>query len=194
MRWTRQRRRATGVCRAGHPVSDQPARGRTALQRLRQDFGRRHMAGRGLGGGCCGRRSRVVLASVADVKLAEAASSQPGFDGPLIRSATVTKKNSSPGRARRKPLKPLRGESRVISGVLVVTTVCLLPMHTGCGAPGTRLSLRPHPFEGSDFAKPRTVRAARSRAHALLGFDAFSSRCRRLRNGLSVPIFRGHAF
>src|SRR5437588_592750 len=30
----------------------------------------------------------------------------------------------------------MRGESRVISGVLVVTTVCLLPMHTGCGCSG----------------------------------------------------------
>jgi hypothetical protein len=151
MRWTRQRRRATGVCRAGHPVSDQPARGRTALQCLRQDFGRRHMAGRGLGRGRCGRRSRVVLASVADVKLAEAASSQPGFDGPSIRSATVTKRNSSPGRARRKPLKPLRGESRVISGVLVVTTVCLLPMHTGCGCFGHPAFPAPSVIRGTKF-------------------------------------------
>ena len=31
------------------------------------------------------------------------------------------KTNSSPGRARHKPLKPLRGESRVISGATVVT-------------------------------------------------------------------------
>ena len=44
------------------------------------------------------------------------------------------KRNSSPGRARRKPLKPLRGECRV-SGVPVVTTVCTLPRHTGCGCP-----------------------------------------------------------
>jgi hypothetical protein len=153
MRWTRQRRRATGVCRAGHPVSEQPARGRTALQCLRQDFDRRHMAGRGLGRGCCGRRSRVVLASVADVKLAEAASSQPGFDRPSIRSATVTKRNSSPGRARRKPLKPLRGESRVISGVLVVTIVCLLPMHTGCGCSGHPAFPAPSPFRGQRFCK-----------------------------------------
>jgi len=135
----------------GSPVSDQPARGRTALQCLRQDFGRRHMAGRGLGRGRCGRRSRVVLASVADVKLAEAASSQPGFGGPSIRSATVTKRNSSPGRARRKPLKPLRGESRVISGVLVVTTVCLLPMHTGCGCSGHPAFPAPSVFEGQSF-------------------------------------------
>ncbi len=42
-------------------------------------------------GGCCVRRSRVVLASVADVKLAEAKPAQPGADTPSIRSATVTK-------------------------------------------------------------------------------------------------------
>ena len=35
------------------------------------------------------------------------------------------KKPGSPGRARRKPLKPLRGECRAFSGVTVVTT-CVL--------------------------------------------------------------------
>src|SRR5436190_10653874 len=40
---------------------------------------------------------------------------------------TVTRRIRSPGRARNKPLKPLRGECRVISGVTVVTTlVCSL--------------------------------------------------------------------
>ena len=44
-------------------VSDRAARGRTALQRLRQDFGRLHAGGLGIGGGCCVRQSRVVLTS-----------------------------------------------------------------------------------------------------------------------------------
>jgi hypothetical protein len=61
----------------------------------------------------------------------------------------VTKRNSSPGRARRKPLKPLRGESRVTSGVLVVTTVCLLPMHTGCGCIGHPAFPAPSVFRGT---------------------------------------------
>ena len=66
-------------------VSDRAARGRTALQRLRQDFGRLHAGGLGIGGGCCVRQSRVVLAPVAGVKLAEVVRTRPGFDQPLIR-------------------------------------------------------------------------------------------------------------
>jgi hypothetical protein len=60
------------------PVSERSARGRTALQRLRQNLGGRHMAGRSVWRGGCVRRSRVVLASVADVKLAEAKPARPG--------------------------------------------------------------------------------------------------------------------
>jgi EcoEI R protein C-terminal len=73
-----------------------PARGRTAFQRLRQSFGWRHMAGCRLGGGRCVRRSRVVLASVADVKSAEAR--QPNRVLTNLNPQTrVTKRNSSPG-------------------------------------------------------------------------------------------------
>jgi hypothetical protein len=43
----------------------------------------------------------------------------------------------------------LRGESRVISGVLVVTTVCYYQCTRAAGAPGTRLSLLP-PFSRED--------------------------------------------
>ena len=46
------------------------------------------------------------------------------------------KTNSSPGRARRKPLKPLRAGMPGDSGATVVTTLCLLPMHRGCGCIG----------------------------------------------------------
>jgi hypothetical protein len=79
--------------------------------------------------------------------------------------ATVTKRNSSPGRARRKPLKPLRGESRVISGVPVVTTVCYYQCTRAAGAPGTRLSLLPPFFEGQCSCRPRAHRAAGMRCH-----------------------------
>jgi hypothetical protein len=59
------------------------------------------------------------------------------------------KRNSSPRRARRKPLKPWRGESRVISGVLVVTTLCHLPMHTGfCNGPRRVNPFLRHPLAG----------------------------------------------
>src|ERR1700724_4427162 len=55
------------------------------------------------------------------------------------------KQARSPGRARRKPLKPLRGECRAFSGVTVVTTlVCYLhTAHEAAGASGARHSLRP---------------------------------------------------
>ena len=92
------------------------ARRRTALQRLRQSLADSTWSAKNSGGGRCVRRSRVVLASVADAKPCGGDVIPTGFDAPSIRLATVTKRNSSPGRARRKPLKPLRGESRVISG------------------------------------------------------------------------------
>jgi hypothetical protein len=49
------------------------------------------------------RQNRVVLASVADVKSAEVFSNSTGFDRTINSLATVTNKNSSPGRARHKP-------------------------------------------------------------------------------------------
>jgi hypothetical protein len=52
--------------------------------------------------GCCVRRRRVVLASVADVKLAEMRRPDRAQTS-LNPQATVTKRNSSPGRARYKP-------------------------------------------------------------------------------------------
>jgi hypothetical protein len=53
-------------------------------------------------------------------------------------------KARSPGRARRNPLKPLRGECRVISGVTVVTNArAFYTTRAAAGAPGARHSLRP---------------------------------------------------
>src|ERR1700732_1287201 len=64
------------------------------------------------------------------------------------------KQARSPGRARRKPLKPLRGECRAISGVTVVTTlVCYLhTAHEATGASGARHSLRPLIFRGQKIS------------------------------------------
>ena len=70
----------------------------------------------------------------------------------------------SPGRARRKPLKPLRGECRAFSGVTVVTTVCFLPFARGLRAhraPGIPCALS---SEGRNVVgKTRTKCVARSR-------------------------------
>jgi len=89
--------------------------------------------------------------------------SRTGFRWTANLSATVTKRNSSPGRARRKPLKPLRGESRVTSGATVVTTVCYLPMHTGCGCSGHPAFPAPSVREGRHLGKPRALPARRDR-------------------------------
>jgi hypothetical protein len=146
-RWTRQRRARNGIAGRVYPVSDQPARGRTALQRLRQTSA----------GGTWPVEGLAKVAADGEVVWSWhplLMSSWRRCVGPTgLRQAfnplpTVTKRNSSPGRARRKPLKPLRGESRVISGVPVVTTVCLLHCTRAAGATGTRLSLRPLSFEG----------------------------------------------
>src|SRR6266851_4637808 len=68
---------------------------------------------------------------------------------------TVTTRIRSPGRARNKPLKPLRGECRVNPSEPVVTTlVCHFTFaREAAGAAGTRHSLRPLFIEGHCPAK-----------------------------------------
>ena len=107
---------AHGNRRAGEqPVSDEAARRRTALRRFRENFGG-PVPGPSAGffEDGRGRRSRVVLAPVAGVKSRGGDIGPTGRRMPSIREATVAKRNSSPGRARRKPLKPLRREGRMI--------------------------------------------------------------------------------
>jgi hypothetical protein len=158
LRWTRQRR-ARAWSQGGYPVSDRTARRRTALKRLGRNFFRQH-AGRSrrMARGSCGRQNRVVLAPVAGVKLMEIVQPNRAFDN---RSSVSDggKRNSSPGRARHKPLKPSRRESRVIR------RTCGLPcafLRTTAGVMGTRLSLRPRFEEGNVDAQLRARRAARS--------------------------------
>src|ERR1700676_1857920 len=90
----------------------------------------------------CGRRSRVVL---TPRRWRQVGGSNSADDG--------GKQARSPGRARRKPLKPLRGECRAFSGVTVVTTlVCYLhTAHEAAGASGARHSLRPLSSGGGKF-------------------------------------------
>ena len=81
----------------------------------RRGVAQRHERGAGCGGrGSCSRRTRVRRTEKSC-----------GPDAPTLASSFAEaiprsdggKKARSPGRARRKPLKPLRGECRVISGV-----------------------------------------------------------------------------
>src|SRR3979411_1309002 len=62
------------------------------------------------------------------------------------------KKARSPGRARRKPLKPFACGDAGLTGELVVTTlVCFLLCTRGCGCIGARHSPRPLTFRGGAF-------------------------------------------
>ena len=62
------------------------------------------------------------------------------------------KQARSPGRARRKPLKPLRGECRAFSGVTVVTNArAFYPTRAAAGASSARHSLRPLISQGREF-------------------------------------------
>ena len=76
------------------------------------------------------------------------------------------KQARSPGRARRKPLKPLRGECRAFSGVTVVTNARVYYHYTrGCGRIGRPAFPAPSDFRGrNEQAKPRAKSAARSRS------------------------------
>src|SRR6202022_142482 len=93
---------------------------------------------------CCGRRSRVVLTPRRRRQV------RGGKVGPTGRRHALSandgdKKARSPGRARNKPLKPLRAGMPGDSGATVVTTlVCYLHFaREAAGAAGTRHSPRP---------------------------------------------------
>ena len=76
--------------------------------------GRQHMADPRIGRGRCGRQKRVVPAPVAGAKPAEVY--EPNRARQHHQSAgDGGKTNSSPGRARHKPLKPSRRKRRVFS-------------------------------------------------------------------------------
>src|SRR5712664_3118853 len=134
MRWTRQRQARDGIAgRVGErPVSDQ--------QRADER--------------CCSvRRSRVVLTPRRWRQVRGVKSAQPGLDKtyPLSDGG---KRARSPGRARRKPLKPLRAGMPGDSGVLVVTRVrsTTIIAHETAGALGIRHSPRPLWAEDSSNA------------------------------------------
>src|ERR1700722_15586438 len=67
----------------------------------------------------------------------------------------------SPGRARRKPLKPLRAGTPGVPVYLRSILVCFLPFaHEAMGAAGTRCAPRPLIFLGGFVVKPRAHGAA----------------------------------
>jgi hypothetical protein len=112
-------------CRAGdEPVSDQ----RHADERC-----------------CCVRRSRVVLTPRRWRQVCGRQVSPTGRGQATYSASDGGKRARSPGRARRKPLKPLRAGMPGDSGVLVVTRVLstTTSAHEAAGAAGIRHSPRP---------------------------------------------------
>jgi hypothetical protein len=104
----------------------------------------------------CGRRSRVVL---TPRRWRQASQKYLRGDG--------DKKARSPGRARRKPLKPLRREGRVFRWTCGDALACFLHFARGAaGAAGTRLSLRPL-ISADGSRTTRALRAVRSRIRIL---------------------------
>jgi hypothetical protein len=103
MRWTRQRFARDGIAgRVERLVSDQ----QRADERC-----------------CCVRRSRVVLTPRRWRQVRGCRVGPTGCRQNVSPRAMVAKEPGSPGRARRKPLKPLRAGTPGDSGVLVVTRV-----------------------------------------------------------------------
>ena len=91
----------------------------------------------------CGRRSRVVLTPRRW--------RQVGDDTPY-RADEGGKKARSPGRARRKPLKPLRREGRILPVKPVVTNSCaFLLCARGCGCIGHPAFPAPSALRGREF-------------------------------------------
>ena len=98
-----------------------------------------------------------------------------GPDAPMLasRSQGVIRENDggnkgrSPRRARRKPLKPLRGECRIDLAEPVVTCSCayFTFARETAGAAGTRHSLRPLFPWANGLGTARAHRAARMRGH-----------------------------
>ena len=143
LRWTRQRR-ARDVF-AGWVEPHERTRGtrRTALKRPRGKFRpAAHEPGRDASRGklrtakACGPGTRGWCQAGEDA-----------FDptGSALRqfAGDGGKTNSSPGRARHKPLKPLRREGRVFRRTCGLSCASL---RMTAGAEGTRLSLRPLVF------------------------------------------------
>jgi len=100
----------------------------------------------------CGRRSRVVLTSRRWRQVGER-----DFTGDGGKQAR------SPGRARSKPLKPLRREGRVFRWTCGDALACFPHFARGAaGAAGTRFSLRPLIFRANGSSIARAFRAAGS--------------------------------
>jgi hypothetical protein len=165
MRWTQRRRRARRWQGGSstEPVSNQPARGRAA---------------------------HVADGEVVWFWHPLLVSSPRRFCGPNRASSKAInprddgdKRNSSPGRARRKPLKPLRREGRIASAEPVCSCAFFVHLaHETAGAACTRSSLRPLSSEAQDCSNTRARLAPREREIASTPSPAPRFRARHCRS------------
>jgi hypothetical protein len=135
---------------------------------------------------CCGvRRSRVVLTPRRWRQVRGCWVGPTGLQAQRQSADDGGKQARSPGRARRKPLKPLRAGMPGDSGVLVVTRVRSITTiaHEAAGAAGIRHSPRLPWAEDSYTA--RAHRAARR--VVVCGLDVVAS------EATQTPSFRGDA-
>jgi hypothetical protein len=158
MRWTRQRFARDGIAgRVARLVSDQQHADERRFSRTAKS---------------CGPDAPTLASSFAEFCRPNRAMTK------RYSQDDGGKRARSPGRARHKPLKPLRAGMPGDSGVPVATTRVLSTLHTGLRvqrAPGI-----PHALLGAeDKCKPRAHRAARSRSRV----------CTSLRAQRSNPFF-----
>src|SRR5450755_1142299 len=122
-----------------------PARGREMLQRTAKS---------------CGPDAPMLASSLAEFK-----SAQPGLDKTYPRD-DGGKRARSPGRARHKPLKPLRAGMSGDSGVLVVTRVRSTNTKCTRGRGCIRHPAFPTPLFGArDKSTARALRAASAKSY-----------------------------
>ena len=152
MRWTRQRFARDGMAgRVERLVSDHQASGREMLQRTAKSCG----------------PDAPMLASSSRSRVGPTGLRQD------ISADDGGKRARSPGRARRKPLKPLRAGTSGDSGVLVVARV-LLPIQSAHGAAGAVATRRsPRPLRGESFINASG--ASRREGEVVCGFFVIAS-------------------
>ena len=139
---------------------------------------------------CCVRQNRVVLASVADVKLSGGEAGPTGRDLAVNPFSDGDNTNSSPGRARHKPSNHCAGNAGLPPLNLytrVRIPLCNLAHETGV----QRAPAFPAPssIEGQRRCKARANHATRTRSHdhAIPPTWSRTSERRERRSGIHTP-------
>jgi hypothetical protein len=181
MRWTRQRR-ARRVRRAGHSVSDHRARKTTALIRLRESFDgtgtkpvERFLLKVSRTAKACGPGTRCWCQVGEGLSQARPGAQDRQFAG------DGGKTNSSPGRARHKPLKPFAcgnaGRFRCLRCEHPCATFTTQRVR-GCGCTGRPAFPTPSVSEKGEKVAANPGRAAPRGARTRLSGGLLEMRCK----------------